>query len=431
MSEVHPHSSWEVVPTSFEDSDTRGVCIPSWEGICLSDSSACGTRVLCQPEYHMTVRRTCVSRVCGLSDEIGHMNETGDTYALFDQKAAWLQSSTHDTSTSSELASSAFSDDDSDDEVKSAGGCGREDESASAPQEAAKVDVPMSAETDGSEAEALSNCSPVHASDNAGVRAQRRKGEAFLSDKHESANRARWADLLSESEDEQACEAVGKHPRAQSMPSVDWQGSVDIAVSKGKSAPSSTSNAWLNTPPRYKGRSGGGNSSDWWSWQSETQTSRSASAWRGRESWETRRGHFSKGWSSHSAHRAKRHGAAAKWQCQFIVGIEEEPKFRVTRKLLGSAGANMKAIAGSTDAKLRLRGRGSNFLEGPEQQESQDPLMLCVSATDEEGYKNAVSLVTELMERVYVQYREFCSKNRWPTPQLRVQVHQGARAGAR
>merc|ERR1712136_305481 len=46
-----------------------------------------------------------------------------------------------------------------------------------------------------------------------------------------------------------------------------------------------------------------------------------------------------------------------KYQCQFIVGIEEERKFKVMRKLLGPSGANMRAIVDRTGAKLRLRGK--------------------------------------------------------------------------
>lgn len=39
--------------------------------------------------------------------------------------------------------------------------------------------------------------------------------------------------------------------------------------------------------------------------------------------------------------------------------------------------------------KLRLRGKGSNFKEGPERMESQDPLNLCVSSKDPLKYNYA------------------------------------------
>lgn len=120
-----------------------------------------------------------------------------------------------------------------------------------------------------------------------------------------------------------------------------------------------------------------------------------------------------------------------KYQCQFIVGIEEERKFKVMRKLLGPSGANMRAIVDRTGAKLRLRGKGSRFLEGPEQVESSDPLMLCVSVTDRRSYDVAVSMAWALMERVHQEDRGFCFRSGREVPELHVQVHEGARAGAR
>jgi len=90
-----------------------------------------------------------------------------------------------------------------------------------------------------------------------------------------------------------------------------------------------------------------------------------------------------------------------KFQCQFIIGIEEDSNFRVVRRVLGPAGAHKKRINLETGAKLRLRGRGSKFLEGPEKQESHDPLMLCVSASNREAYERTVDLVQEVLEGVY------------------------------
>lgn len=137
--------------------------------------------------------------------------------------------------------------------------------------------------------------------------------------------------------------------------------------------------------------------------------------------------------SAAKLYRAERRGAAysAKPQCQFYIGIEEEPHFKVTRRVLGSHGKFVKAIAESSGAKLRLRGRGSGFLEGAEQLESTDELMLCVSAPDAAGYADAVRLVRELLEGVYEEYRVFCAKSGWAAPQLEVRMHEGPRAGSR
>jgi hypothetical protein len=91
----------------------------------------------------------------------------------------------------------------------------------------------------------------------------------------------------------------------------------------------------------------------------------------------------------------------------------------------------MKTIAERTGAKLRVRGRGSRFLEGPEQVESTDPLMLCISATQFWSYEMAVDMAWKLMECIYVEFGRFCVREGHPKPDLQVQLHAGSRAGAR
>lgn len=118
-------------------------------------------------------------------------------------------------------------------------------------------------------------------------------------------------------------------------------------------------------------------------------------------------------------------------QCQFTIGIEEEPSFKVMRKILGPRGQNMKHIAEETGAKLRLRGRGSGFLEGPDEQESTDPLMLCVSAPDVAAYEVAHGLVSDLLEDIYEEYRMHCRKAGRTVPNLSLNVHEGYRQGRR
>jgi len=120
-----------------------------------------------------------------------------------------------------------------------------------------------------------------------------------------------------------------------------------------------------------------------------------------------------------------------KKQCQFIIGIEEDPIFRVGRRLLGPSGSHMKAIAAKTGCRLRLRGKGSWFLEGPNQEESSDPLMLCVSSPSEPDHAKAVQLIEELLLSVYADFRDFCVKEGWPVQDLQIRRNEGARKGAR
>mmetsp|Transcript_59029 Transcript_59029/g.109084 ORF Transcript_59029/g.109084 Transcript_59029/m.109084 type:complete len:455 (+) Transcript_59029:80-1444(+) len=118
-------------------------------------------------------------------------------------------------------------------------------------------------------------------------------------------------------------------------------------------------------------------------------------------------------------------------QCQFYIGIEATSDFQPVRKVLGPHGCNMKRIAEETGSKLRLRGKGSGFKEGPHLMESSDPLMLCVSAPDPSAYLKAKELVTELLEDVYHQYRTHCRRVGKGSGDVRVQVHEGYREGSR
>jgi len=107
-----------------------------------------------------------------------------------------------------------------------------------------------------------------------------------------------------------------------------------------------------------------------------------------------------------------------KFLCRYIVGIDQERSFNVVRKLLGDHGANMKAIAENSDAKLRIRGRGSGFKEGPNNVEADEPLMLCISATSHKGFENATEDVESLLKHVHEQYYAFCQHRNLPTPKL-------------
>lgn len=133
------------------------------------------------------------------------------------------------------------------------------------------------------------------------------------------------------------------------------------------------------------------------------------------------------------AHKGHGKGSIPKHvlQCQFTIGIDEEANFRVVRRILGTAGANMKSIAEKTNAKLRLRGRGSKFLEGPEQQESHDDLMLCISAQDLEGYELAKSQVADLLLKIYNDYRKFQHRLGKEAETLQIKIHEGYREGSR
>lgn len=98
-----------------------------------------------------------------------------------------------------------------------------------------------------------------------------------------------------------------------------------------------------------------------------------------------------------------------KYTCRFDIGLENEKEFQVARRIIGTKGCNMKKIVDVSGAKLRLRGRGSGYLEGPNKEESPEPLHLCVSCTTQDGYNSAVRAVSEILEEIYVDYKKFCT----------------------
>lgn len=111
-----------------------------------------------------------------------------------------------------------------------------------------------------------------------------------------------------------------------------------------------------------------------------------------------------------------------KYTCRFLIGIENDKEFQVARRIIGAKGANMKRIVKETDAKLRLRGIGSGYIEGSAQKESSEPLQLCVSCTSAEGYKTAVREAEELITCVYEQYRLFCREKGRTPPSLEINL---------
>lgn len=109
-----------------------------------------------------------------------------------------------------------------------------------------------------------------------------------------------------------------------------------------------------------------------------------------------------------------------KFTCKYEIMMENDKDFQIARKLIGAKGCNMKRIVEScgygdyndyNDVKLRLRGQGSGFKEGPFNKESDEPLHLCVSSKYLDKYTYACELVEELLESVYEDYKKYCYRN--------------------
>ncbi len=108
-----------------------------------------------------------------------------------------------------------------------------------------------------------------------------------------------------------------------------------------------------------------------------------------------------------------------KYTCKYEILIANDKDFQIARRLIGSKGCNMKNIineckSGGSDGeniKLRLRGQGSGYKEGPQNKESDEPLHLCISSKNPEEMKKACLLVDELLNRIHEDYKKYCEEN--------------------
>lgn len=112
---------------------------------------------------------------------------------------------------------------------------------------------------------------------------------------------------------------------------------------------------------------------------------------------------------------------SAKYTCRYDIQIPNEREFQVARRLIGAKGCNMKRIISHCSknmpqamevVKLRLRGKGSGFKEGPKQEESKEPLHLCISSRFYQQYMMACSQIEQLLLNVYEEFKKHCERHR-------------------
>ena len=105
-----------------------------------------------------------------------------------------------------------------------------------------------------------------------------------------------------------------------------------------------------------------------------------------------------------------------KYVCNYLVQIENDENFLVTKRIIGKNGCFLKKIIqeacikyGDFSTKIRLRGKGSGYIEH-NGKESEEPLMLCVSSLNYPTYYNCCSLIDNLLKKVYNDYYEYSLK---------------------
>jgi len=85
------------------------------------------------------------------------------------------------------------------------------------------------------------------------------------------------------------------------------------------------------------------------------------------------------------------------------VGIPDDPNFRVVQRLIGPKGKHMQDIlTKSKGAKIWIIGKGSRSWE-----DDVGPLVVCVGATSNTAFENAVVAVKDLLARVAEDHRKF------------------------
>lgn len=88
------------------------------------------------------------------------------------------------------------------------------------------------------------------------------------------------------------------------------------------------------------------------------------------------------------------------------------PCFSPVGLVIGKGGCNLRRIAQFTGAYLRVRGRGSGYLEAKGRHEAPTPLMIAVtgSADDPLSFRKAVWLTLQHLSAVEARFLTYCEK---------------------
>jgi len=100
-----------------------------------------------------------------------------------------------------------------------------------------------------------------------------------------------------------------------------------------------------------------------------------------------------------------------KYVSRYIVQIEKEKNFPVTKMIIGNNGMLLRTIIyencikyGDNTTKIRLRGKGSGYKEGPNNEESKEPMELCISSLNVFSFSRCSNAIESILLRIYYQY---------------------------
>ena len=107
-----------------------------------------------------------------------------------------------------------------------------------------------------------------------------------------------------------------------------------------------------------------------------------------------------------------------KYVSRYIVQIENEKNFPVTKMIIGNNGMLLRNILydncikyGDHTTKIRLRGKGSGYKEGPKNEESKDPMELCISSLNMISFTKCSNAIENLLLQIYYRYYSYQCKN--------------------
>ncbi|QPG94587.1 hypothetical protein C2857_006441 [Epichloe festucae Fl1] len=106
--------------------------------------------------------------------------------------------------------------------------------------------------------------------------------------------------------------------------------------------------------------------------------------------------------------RDREHGGRRKWPEERIsVDLEPIQGFNLRAQIVGHGGSYVKHIQQETGCRVQIKGRGSGYLEGATNRESDEDMYLHVAGPDATNVEKAKELCEDLIANVKEQYEEF------------------------
>jgi hypothetical protein len=110
------------------------------------------------------------------------------------------------------------------------------------------------------------------------------------------------------------------------------------------------------------------------------------------------------------------------------VGIENpEPGFNIAANIIGKGGVNVKHITQvSGGTRVQLKGKGSGYKEPNENEESDEPMYLHLSSSNQQNLEKAKALAESLLKKVRQNYEKAMEQKRQQQQQREQQQTQPA-----